>query len=160
VRKMDETDISIITRLTQDARMSFRKIARELGISPDTVINRYAALRGQGVIRGSTIVINPKRIGYQAMVVFMIDTSPTRISAEKAAPADSALVLERLIRIPSIIVATKTVGDHDVLAIGVALDFEHLMDLRNVITRIPGVKDLQVSFWVESMEVCPRYFMV
>jgi len=140
--------------------MSFRKIAKELGISPDTVINRYMALRQRGVIRGSTIVINPKRIGYQAMAVFMIDTSPTRILASESTPTDSSLVLEKLIRMPSIIVATKTVGDHDVLAIGVALDFEHLTNLRNDITRIPGVKDLQISFWVERTEVCPKYFMV
>ncbi|WXG46288.1 MAG: Lrp/AsnC family transcriptional regulator [Candidatus Atabeyarchaeum deiterrae] len=157
---MDETDISIINRLTQDARMSFRRIAEELRISPDTVINRYAALRQQGVIRGSTIVINPKKIGYQAMAVFMVDTSPTQISAEESIPTDSSLVLEKLIRIPSIIVATKTVGDHDVLAIGVAIDFEHLTNLRNEITGIPGVKDVQISFWVEKTEVCPRYFMI
>jgi Lrp/AsnC family transcriptional regulator for asnA, asnC and gidA len=157
---MDETDVSIIDRLTQDARMSFRKIARELGVSPDTVINRYTALREQGVIRGSTIVINPKKIGYQAMAAFMIDTSPTRVSENESAQTVSSLVLEKLIRIPSIIVATKTVGDHDVLAVGVAMDFEHLMKLRDDITRIPGVKDLQVSFWVESMRICPKYFMV
>jgi hypothetical protein len=62
--------------------------------------------------------------------------------------------------LPSVIVATKTVGDHDVLAIAVAMDFEHLMKLRDDITRIPGVKDLQVSFWVEKTEVCPKYFIV
>lgn len=157
---MDQTDISIINKLTLDARMSFRKIAKELGISPDTVINRYAALRQQGVIRGSTIVIDPKRIGYQAMAVFMIDTSPTSILASESTSTDSSLVLEKLIRIPSIIVATKTVGDHDVLAIGVAMDFEHLTKLRDNITGIPGVKDVEISFWVEGSEVCPRYFMV
>jgi DNA-binding Lrp family transcriptional regulator len=157
---MDETDVSIINKLTQDARMSFRKIAKELGISPDTVTNRYNALRQRGVIRGSTIVINPKRIGYQAMAVFTIDTSATPISANEYTPADSSLVLQKLIRLPSIIVATKTVGDHDVLAIGVAMDFEHLMKLRDDITRIPGVKDLQISFWVEKTEVCPKYFIV
>nr|MDO8099092.1 Lrp/AsnC family transcriptional regulator [Candidatus Njordarchaeota archaeon] len=157
---MDETDVSIIDRLTQDARMSFRRIARELGVSPDTVINRYTALREQGVIRGSTIVINPKKIGYQAMAAFMIDTSPTRVSANESDTTVSSLVLEKLISMPSIIVATKTVGGHDVLAIGVAMDFEHLMKLRNDITRIPGVKDLQASFWVENMKVCPKYFMV
>jgi Lrp/AsnC family transcriptional regulator for asnA, asnC and gidA len=160
VRLMDETDVSIIDRLTQDARMSFRKIARELGISPDTVINRYMALREQGVIRGSTIVIDPKKIGYEAMAAFMIDTSPTHAVANESAQTVSSSVLEKLIRIPSIIVATKTVGDHDVLAVGVAMDFEHIMKLRDEITRIPGVKDLQVSFWVEKMRICPKYFMV
>jgi len=157
---MDETDLAIINKLTEDARMSFRKIAKKLGISPDTVINRYDALQEKGVIRGSTVVINPKKIGYQAMAAFMIDTSPAHILANEATPADSSMILERLIRMRNIIAATKTVGDHDLLAIGVAIDFEHLINVRNEIAKIPGVKDLQVSFWVEKTEICPKYFIV
>jgi len=160
VTKMDETDLAIINKLTEDARMSFRKIAKELGISPDTVINRYTALQEKDVIRGSTVVINPKKIGYQAMSVFMIDTSLTHILATEATPADSSLILDKLIQMRDIIVATKTVGDHDLLAIGVAIDFEHLIKVRNDIAKIPGVKDIQVSFWAEKTELCPRYFIV
>jgi Lrp/AsnC family transcriptional regulator, regulator for asnA, asnC and gidA len=157
---MDKIDHGIIDRLTKDARMSFRKIAEDLGVSPDTVISRYVALQKEGVIRGSTIVINPKKIGYQAMAVFMIDISPVHIVATESTPADSSLILDKLIQMPNIIVATKTVGDNDLLAIGVALDFEHLTKIRNDIERIPGVKDMQISFWVERTELCPKYFIV
>lgn len=156
---MDEVDLSIIKKLTEDARMSFRKIAKELGISPDTVINRYKRLQKKGVIRGSTVVINPKKIGYQGMAVFLIDASPSHILADEAT-TDSSLILDKLIQMRNIIVATKTVGDNDLLAMGVAIDFEHLIKLRNDIAKIPGVKDLQVSFWVERTELCPKYFIV
>ncbi|TET66029.1 hypothetical protein E3J49_00145, partial [Candidatus Bathyarchaeota archaeon] len=61
---------------------------------------------------------------------------------------------------PNIILATKTVGDHDLLAIGVAMGFEHLMHMTHEIARIPGVKDIQVSFWVEKSSLCPKYFIV
>jgi len=157
---MDKTDHSIIDKLTEDARMSFRRIAKKLKISPDTVINRYTALQKDGAIRGSTIIINPKKIGYQAMAVFMIDTSPAHIVATESTPADSSLILDKLIQMPNIIVATKTVGDHDLLAIGVVIDFEHLTKVRNDIARIQGVKDIQVSFWIEKTELCPKYFIV
>jgi Lrp/AsnC family transcriptional regulator for asnA, asnC and gidA len=157
---MDEIDLAIINKLTKDARLSFRKIAKELGVSPDTVINRYTALQEKGVIRGSTVVINPKKIGYQAMAAFMIDTTPTHILANEGAQIDSSLILEKLIQMRNIIVATKCVGDHDLLAIGVAKDFEHLMAIGNDIAKIPGVSDLQVSFWVEWTELCPKYFIV
>jgi len=157
---MDEIDKAIIEKLTEDARTSFRKIAEELGISPDTVINRYAALQKEGVIRGSTIVINPKKIGYHAMASFMIDTSPTHILANETTPPDSSLILDKVIAMPNIIVATKTVGDHDLLAIGVARDFEHLTTVRNDIAKVPGVRDVQVTFWVEEIELCPKYFIV
>jgi Lrp/AsnC family transcriptional regulator for asnA, asnC and gidA len=156
---MDKIDLSIIKKLTEDARMSFRKIAKELGISPDTVINRYKTLKEKGVIRGSTVIINPKKIGYHAMAVFLIDASPSHILANEAT-IDSSLILDKLIQMRNIILATKTVGDHDLLAIGVARDFEHLINIGTDIAKIPGVKDLQVFFWVEKTELCPKYFII
>lgn len=158
--KMDETDLYIIKRMTEDARVSFRKIAKALGVSPDTVINRCKTLQEKGVIRGSTVVINPKKIGYHSMAVFLIDASPTHIFATESTPTESSPILEKLIQMRNIILATKTVGDHDLLAIGVARDFEHLIAIGADIAKIPGVKDLRVSFWVEKAELCPKYFII
>jgi DNA-binding Lrp family transcriptional regulator len=140
--------------------MSFRKISRELDISPDTVMNRYAALRREGAIRGSTIILDPQKIGYEAMAVFVINTAPTHILPRENNPPDSSMILDRLIRMPNIIVGAKSVGDHDLIAISVVMSFEHLLKVRDEIARIPGVKDLQVSFWVKDMEICPKYFIV
>jgi hypothetical protein len=80
--------------------------------------------------------------------------------ATDSTPTDSSLILDMLIKMRNIIVATKTVGDHDLLAIGVVLSFDHLIKVRDEIAKIPGVRDLQVSFWVEKTELCPKYFVV
>lgn len=152
---MDNIDLYIIEALTKNARTSFRKIAAALSLAPDTIIDRYTALQEKGIIRGSTIVLNPQKIGYPGMAVFMIDTSPI-----KKEGFDSTLILETLIKMRSIIVATKTVGDHDLLAIGVIKDFKHLFDVRNEIATIPGVKDMEVSFWTEITELSPKYFVI
>ena len=158
---MDEKDSIIIKRMTEDARISFRKIARELGVSPDTVISRYAALQEKGIIRGSTVVLNPKKIGYKGMAAFMIDTSPTNIIVTEATqPEETSSILETLIKMPDIILATKTVGDHDMLAIAVIRDIEHLIATRGKIAEILGVKDLRVTFWVEIAELHPKYFII
>jgi DNA-binding Lrp family transcriptional regulator len=157
---MDKTDSVIIKRMTEDARVSFRKIAKELGVSPDTVISRYKALQEKGVIRGSTVVINPKKIGYKGMAAFMIDTSPTNIIGTEAAQPVVSSILETVIKMPDIILATKTVGDHDMLAIAVIRDVEHLIATGREIAEIPGIKDLRVSFWVEKAELYPKYFII
>ena len=157
---MDEIDLHIIKRMTEDARISFRKIAKELGVSPDTIISRYKTLQEKGVVRGSTVVIDPKKIGYNGIAVFMIDASPTHILATETTPPESSLILKKLIQMRNIILATKTVGDHDLLAIGVARDFEHLIEIGVEIAKIPGVKDLRVSFWAEKTELCPKYFII
>ena len=157
---MDETDLFIIKRMTEDARVSFRKIAKELGVSPDTVISRYKTLQKNGVIRGSTVVLNPKKIGYKGMAAFMVESSPTHLVATEATPPETSPILERVIKMPDIILATKTVGDYDLLAIGVIKDVEHLIATGNEIAKILGVKDLHVSFWVEKAELYPKYFII
>lgn len=154
---MDNIDLFIIETLIKDARTSFRQIAVTLNVSPDTIIDRYNALQEKGIIRGSTIVLNPKEIGYGAMAVFMIDISPIKDSKSHF---DSFVILETLIKMRNIIVASKTVGDHDLLAIGVAKDFQHLFAIRKEIAAISGVKDMEVSFWTEITELSPKYFVI
>ncbi len=154
---MDNIDLHIIETLSKDARTSFRQISKELNVSPDTIIERYNALQEKGIIRGSTIVLNPKEIGYNAMAVFMIDVSPLECNLKD--PGSSS-ILEALIKMRDIIVATKTVGDHDLLAIGVVKNFQHLFAVRNEIVAIPGVKDMEVSFWSEITELSPKYFVI
>jgi Lrp/AsnC family transcriptional regulator for asnA, asnC and gidA len=160
VKEMDETDLFIIKRMTEDARVSFRKIAKELRVSPDTVISRFRALQEKGVIRGSTVVLDPKKIGYKGMAAFMVDTSPTNIIGTEATQPTVSSILETVIKMPDIILATKTVGDHDMLAIAVIRDVEHLIATGSDIAKIPGVKDLRVSFWVEKAELHPKYFII
>ena len=157
---MDETDSFIVKRMTEDARISFRKIAKELGVSPDTVINRYKALQEKGVIRGSTIILDPKKLGYKGMAAFMVDTSPTIIIGTEATQNTVSSILETVIKMPDIILATKTVGDHDMLVIAVIKDVEHLIATGSDIAKIQGVKDLRVSFWVEKAELHPKYFII
>ena len=157
---MDETDSFIIKRMTEDARMSFRKIAKELGVSPDTVISRCRTLQEKGVIRGSTVVLDPKKIGYKGMAAFMIDTSPSNVTPTETTSPKTASILEKVIKMPDIILATKTVGDHDLLAIAVIRDVEHLIATGADIAKISGVRDLRVSFWVKKTELCPKYFII
>jgi hypothetical protein len=90
------------------------------------------------------------------MAVFMIDVSPIN----KDNGFDSSVILETIIKMRSIIVASKTVGDHDLLAVGVLKDFNHLFAVRDEIAAIPGVKGMEVSFWTDISELSPRYFVI
>ena len=152
---MDDVDQKIIELLTKDARVSFRKIAKIVDKSPDTIINRYKSLHGSGHIRGSTVIMNTRLIGYEGMAAFHID-----VSTSSDVKPDPSEILKTLIKMPNIIVATKTVGDHDLLAIGVIHDFTHLMSVGKEISAIPGIKSIQTALWSNTNEVCPNYFIV
>ena len=147
---VDKIDIAIIDALKKDARTSFREIARLLKVSPDTISNRFERLKKEGVIINSTVVIDPSRIGYSFIARFGINVKP----------AYSPQVLEKIIRLPSVIVASKLVGSHDVIAISVVKDFPHLCGLRDTILEMPYVEKVEVGMWIETMELCPHYFLI
>ena len=146
----DDIDVGILDALMKDARTPFREISRKLKISPDTVSRRYERLREEGFIITSTVVIDPSKIGYSFIARFGINVKP----------AYSSQVLERIIQIPSVILASKLVGNFDLIAISVIRDFQHLCDLRDTILEMPFVDKVELGMWIETMELSPRYFII
>jgi Lrp/AsnC family transcriptional regulator, regulator for asnA, asnC and gidA len=148
--KLDDIDTSILELLKKDARTSFREIARKTGVAADTIIKRFERLKEQGVIVNSTLVLNPKKIGYSFISRFGIDVKP----------AYSTQVLGEVIKIPSVIVASKLVGKYDLISIIVIKDFNHLCEIRDLILEMPYVEKVETSMWINTMELCPYYFLI
>ena len=148
--KLDKIDITILEMLKKDARTSFREIARKTDVSPDTICNRYEKLKDQGIIVNSTVVINPKKIGYSFIARFGIDVKP----------AYSSQILEEIIKIPSVIVASKLVGKYDLISIIVVKNFQHLCKLRENILEMPYVEKVETGMWINIMELCPHFFLI
>ena len=146
-------DKKIVEYLTEDARMSFRKIAKETDKSTDTIINHYNSLIENGDIRGSTVVVDIEKIGYQGIAAFEIDvTSSDNITSDQ--------IMQTLIEMPNIIVATKTVGEHDILALTVIHDLEHYQQISIEIAQIKGVKNLSSDIWSQNNRILPKYFII
>jgi len=147
---LDKIDRTIITTLTSDARTPFRKIARDLDVSPDTITNHFEKLKKEGVIIGSTVVLNSEKIGYASIVRFGFKVKPT-FSSE---------ILSIVIKIPSIIVATKLMGEFDIMALGVVKDFNHLFSLRDKFVKMPNIEKVDISIWIKTMSLKPEYFII
>jgi len=76
---LDELDVAILRRLNQDARKSFRDIARELRVSISTVSNRVKRLEAEGVVLGYIPVLDEKRLGYDVLAVIGIRISKGKL---------------------------------------------------------------------------------
>jgi len=70
--ELDEIDIKIIGLLQEDSRLSFNRIAKELGISVGTAYNRIRGLEEKGVLRGYTAIIDPVKVGYPLTAIILI----------------------------------------------------------------------------------------
>jgi DNA-binding Lrp family transcriptional regulator len=76
---LDETDVKILKRLLHDARMSYRKIAEEIGVSPPTVLARVGKLENEGIIKSYAALVNHERLGYDLTAVIEITATKGKI---------------------------------------------------------------------------------
>ncbi len=76
---MDGTDAKIVKRLLSDARMSYRKIAEEIGVSPPTVLARVEKLQRDGIIKSYSALIDHEKIGYDLTAIIDITVTKGKV---------------------------------------------------------------------------------
>lgn len=72
---MDELDYKILEQLNENARKSYREIARELKVSLATISNRIKKLEEEKVIERYIPLINQEKIGYDLTAVINVKIS-------------------------------------------------------------------------------------
>ena len=92
-QKLDDIDLQILRILQEDSRMSYRKIADDLGIAIGTVYNRIKRLEEEGVFKAYTVMADPAKLGYELTAVILIQAEGSHLlEVEKEiAQSDSTL---------------------------------------------------------------------
>ncbi len=72
---MDELDYKILEKLNENARKSYREIARELNVSLTTISNRIKKMEDEKVIERYIPLINQEKIGYDLTAVINVKIS-------------------------------------------------------------------------------------
>ncbi|MBN1861550.1 MAG: Lrp/AsnC family transcriptional regulator [Candidatus Thermoplasmatota archaeon] len=72
---MDEVDEKILEQLNENARKSYREIARELNVSLTTVCNRIKRMEEEKIIERYIPLINQEKIGYDLTAVINVKIS-------------------------------------------------------------------------------------
>jgi Lrp/AsnC family leucine-responsive transcriptional regulator len=114
--RLDSVDRRLLTLLAQDARISQRRLARELKMSPPAVGERIARLERSGVIRGYRVDIDWEVLGY--VTAYLAVTA-----MQGADQSDVVKSLDRLPEVEDIVVIT---GSMDMLARVRVRDHTHL----------------------------------
>ena len=99
--KMDDVDHKILDLLVEDTRIPFTDIAKKLYISAGTVHIRVKKMEKIGIIKGSSLILDWKKLGYTftAYVGLLINNT-----------SQIKYIIERLKKIPNITVAHVTSG--------------------------------------------------
>src|SRR5215813_15570953 len=80
LKEMDETDVKILAKLLSDARLSYRKIADEIGVSPPTVLARVKKLESDSVIKFYSAVLDHEKLGYDLTAIIEVTAVKGKIT--------------------------------------------------------------------------------
>ena len=127
---IDRRDLEILKILTKNARIPYSEIGRILGISDVAVIKRIKKLEQRGIIRGYTINIDPKKLGFNLISITGIDVEPEFLFT----------VIEKLKNLENVKYIAITSGDHAIMTIIWARNSEEITKLHDEISKLPGVK--------------------
>ena len=131
MERLDKLDRRILRIISNNARMPFKDVAEECGVSRAAVHQRVQRMIEMGVITGSGYRINPKSLGFRTCTY-------VGVRLEKASMYKD--VLPHLYNIPEIVECHYTTGPYSLLIKLFAIDNDHLMDILNsTIQEIPGI---------------------
>lgn len=90
---LDRIGIKILTALQQDARISFSRLGREVGLSAPAIAERVKKMEEAGIIRGYHAHLDPAVMGRSVSAFIHLTTDPHHYPAVKSAAADMAEVV-------------------------------------------------------------------
>ena len=59
---LDDLDIKILKKLISDARLSYRAIADQIGVSPPTILSRVEKLENNAIIKSYSAILDHEKI--------------------------------------------------------------------------------------------------
>jgi len=131
IDQIDDLDRKILSIITQDARVPFKDVADQCGVSRAAVHQRVQRMENMGIIIGSGYEVNPKMLGYGLCVY-------VGLTLEKGSMYKS--VVKELERVPEVVESQLTLGAYSMLIKIYARDDQHLMSvLCDKVQEIPGV---------------------
>jgi Lrp/AsnC family transcriptional regulator for asnA, asnC and gidA len=140
--KIDETNAKILKALLRDSRTTFTEIAKDCKLSVAAVRMRYNLLKKAGIIKGTTIEVNPSMLGYKCVADIGIITA---IDNEEA-------VRENLKR-KQIFLETERIGKYNILALVSLPTLEELGRVSEYVAADPYIEHTDTLIWAEVTNI-------
>tara|TARA_R110000850_G_scaffold80862_1_gene173547 strand:- start:89882 stop:90358 length:477 start_codon:yes stop_codon:yes gene_type:complete len=139
--KLDNVDHQILDMLIDNSRVPFTDIAKKHNVSAGTIHVRVKKMEDAGIITGSSLTVDYKKLGYSFIAyvgIYLNKTSQTKF------------VLERLKTIPNVTVAHITTGKFNIFCKIRAKNTTHAKDIIYQIDDIDGVLRTETMISLEE----------
>mgnify|MGYP001161076367 FL=1 len=139
--KLDEIDYKVLDLLIDNSRIPYTDIAKKLLISPGTVHVRIKKMEDAGIISGSSLKLDYKKLGYTFIAYIGIFLEKTHLTNE---------VLEKLNSIPFVTVAHITTGRFNIYCKIRSKNTNHAKEIIFMIDDIDGVSRTETMISLEE----------
>jgi DNA-binding Lrp family transcriptional regulator len=119
---LDRIDFGILTALQNNARLSNKELASEVGLAPSSCLERVRALTRAGVLRGAHIAVDPAAlgIGLEALVA---------VRLVKHSRAAFRSLYAHMLSLPEVLATYHVSGLNDLQVHVAVRDIHHLREL-------------------------------
>ena len=139
--KLDEIDYKVLDLLIDNSRIPYTDIAKKLLISAGTVHVRIKKMEDAGIISGSSLKLDYKKLGYTFIAYIGIFLEKTHLTNE---------VLEKLNSIPLVTVAHITTGRFNIYCKIRSKNTNHAKEIIFMIDDIDGVSRTETMISLEE----------
>lgn len=140
--RLDEIDKKILDYLVKNTRMPFTEIAKNLDVSAGTIHVRVKKMEDAGIILGSSLNIDYKKLDYNFTAFIGILLTKSN---------NTQKVLKELEKIPNVVETSVVSGKYNIFCKMVAKNTE---DAKNVIYKIDDIDSVMRT---ESMIAMDEY---
>lgn len=122
MKPLDRIDYKIVRLLRNNARLSNKELAKEVGLAPSTCLVRTRMLQQNGVLTGFKAEVNPAAlgVGLQAMI---------QVRLKRHFKPDVEAFRQHALELPEVVRLYHVAGPIDFLVHVWTKDSEHLRDL-------------------------------
>ncbi|MGQ8338347.1 Lrp/AsnC family transcriptional regulator [Sunxiuqinia sp. A32] len=139
---LDQIDLHILDIITKNARIPFKDVAAEVGVSRAAVHQRVNRMIEMNVITGSGYNIDPKKVDYKTCTY-------VGVFLEKGGFYEN--VAAKLMEIPEIVECHYTTGQYAIFVKVYARDNEHLKEiLSGKVQKIGGISSTETFISLEE----------
>jgi Lrp/AsnC family transcriptional regulator for asnA, asnC and gidA len=119
---IDKLDREILEILMKDAKIPYTDIAKRLIVSPGTIHVRMKRMERLGIVKGTTLILDPAKIGYDLTAFVGIYLIKGSVYKE---------VIDEVDNIPEIVEAHYTTGEYSIFAKVICKNTDHLREVIN-----------------------------
>ena len=138
---MDKIDQDMLKELQKNPTEPFLNVAKKIGISSPTVKRRFEALKKEGVISGSSILVDISKIGFKGKAFLLAKTSKNY---------DFKSMVKSIKKIPNIFLISSMIGQFDLLIMTLIKNTEDVIKIVNQLKEIPSISEVDWVFTTDK----------